>query len=289
MGALSDFNDRIADVQANEHVRAVTKRSGSSFYWAMRRLEFARRDAMYAIYAFCREVDDIADEQAPSNVKIEGLQVYRQEIVRVYGDGATTMTGRALQHVIDVYDLDKRDMDAVIEGMLTDAEPTVCMADMDELHLYMDRVACAVGRMSNQIFGISEPARTNLAKVLGEALQLTNILRDLDEDAARGRMYLPVTLLRKHGIQVDEPAAILDHEALSYVCNELSDLAATQFSTARAMLDDVDAKQGRPAVMMMEAYRLIHEKLRKRGWSTPRATVSPTMLERLGMIIRYGL
>ena len=289
MGVLTDFNERIADVQAREHVRQVTRQSGSSFYWAMRRLDHERRDAMYAVYAFCREVDDIADDTAPTGNKIIRLQNYRREVALVYGGSAKTPTGRALQGIIDIYDLDKRDMDAVIDGMLTDAEGTVRITDMEDLRLYMDRVACSVGRMSNRVFGIEEPYRTNLATTLGEGLQLTNILRDLDEDAVRDRMYLPGTLLRAHGIDDEEPAQVLLNPKLDGVCTELAEMAHAQFTTARELLAHVPPKQARSAIMMLEAYSIILVKLRNRGWQFPRKPVAPNILERLRVIVRYGI
>ncbi|MBT3557824.1 MAG: presqualene diphosphate synthase HpnD [Rhodospirillales bacterium] len=289
MGVLTDFNERIADVQAREHVRRVTRQSGSSFYWAMRRLDHERRDAMYAVYAFCREADDIADDTAPTGNKIVRLQDYRREVALIYGDGAKTPTGRALQGIIDIYDLDKRDMDAVIDGMMTDVAETVRITDMEDLRLYMDRVACSVGRLSNRIFGIEEPYRTNLATTLGEALQLTNILRDLDEDAARDRMYLPCTLLRAHGIDEGEPAQVLRHPKLDGVCTELAEMADAQFTTARELLAQVPPSQARPATMMLEAYNIILAKLQKRGWQFPRKPVAPNILERLRVIVRYGI
>lgn len=289
MGVLTDLNDRITDVQARDHVREVTRRSGSSFFWAMRRLDYERRNAMYAVYAFCREVDDIADDVTPPALKIEQLKDARVEIGRIFDDGATTKTGRALQHIIDVYDLDKRDLDSVIDGMMTDAAATVRFENMKELRLYMDRVACSVGRMSNQIFGIAEPTSSELATSLGEAFQLTNILRDLDEDAKRGRLYLPISLLRTNGIELDDPMAVIAHAGMNDVCHELADKAMEQFATARNLLADVDPKQAKPIVMMMEAYWIILTKLRKRGWQTPRASVSPSILERLRVILRYGI
>lgn len=289
MGALTDLNDRIADVQAQDHVRLVTRRSGSSFFWAIRRLSYERRNAMYAVYTFCREVDDIADEQAPTATKLDRLQAYRREVDRIYDDGAETKTGQALQRIVDTYDLDKRDMDAVIDGMTTDAATNVRMADMDELRLYMDRVACSVGRLSNRVFGIMEPECVALAKSLGEALQLTNILRDLDEDAARGRMYIPIDMLRGGGIHTDDPVAVLASPMLENICKELANHAVEQFTVARKILANVEPKRGRPAIMMLEAYWLVLRKLQERGWQAPRGVVSPTMIERLGILVRHGI
>ncbi len=289
MGTLTELSDRIADVHARDHVRAVTRQSGSSFFWAIRSLDSERREAMYAVYAFCRQVDDIADETTSISIKKAQLEEWRQEIERVFDERAETDTGRVLQQIIDPFNLDKRDFDAIINGMLTDSETTVCIEDMDELRLYMDCVACAVGRMITQILHIDPPDGVHLAKCMGEALQLTNILRDLDEDGERGRLYLPTKLLRENGILDSEPSLVLEHPALSRVCDKLANMAVEQFTEARVILASIQPKNRKPLVLMLEAYWLILVKLRARGWLVPRKTVSPSTLERFLVFARFGL
>ena len=189
---------------ARAHVREVTERSGTSFFWAMRLLEPARRDAMFAIYAFCREVDDIADEGGTAEAKRQGLAEWRREIDRLYAGAPTRPTTRALLRPVAAYGLLREDFLAVIDGMEMDALRDIRAPSLAELELYCARVAGAVGLLSVRAFGDRSETARKLALAEGKALQLTNILRDLAEDAGRGRLYLPRELLEKHGIAASD-------------------------------------------------------------------------------------
>jgi len=281
--------DPTDDAQAWTHVRRVVEASGSSFLAGMRILPERRRNAMYAIYAFCREVDDIADEPAPLAEKRARLDAWRAEIAGLYEAGSLhEPTAVALRGPVAEFGLAKEDFLALIEGMEMDANGPIRAPSEAELERYCDRVACAVGRLSVKAFGTDGPEAERIAYELGQALQLTNILRDLDEDAADGRLYLPAELLDRHGIAEREPAAVLAHPALDAVCAELAQRARTHFEAARSAIARSERGPLRPAIVMMEVYRRVLDALVARGW-TRRHEVGPGKLTKLWIAVRYGL
>ena len=271
----------------------VTRQVGqakSSFYTAMRLLPEDRRNAMYAIYAFCREVDDIADEPAPQDEKQRGLAAWRAEIEAIYaGRPASLLVARALVGPVRQFDLRKADFHAVIDGMAMDAERDIVAPDAAELDLYCDRVASAVGRLSVRVFGTWQPKADEVAEHLGRALQLTNILRDIDEDAERGRLYLPREALEHHGIATREPMAVISHPAIDAVCTELAAEAHRRFQLADAAMAECAKNAMRPARMMSGVYGAILQRLIRRGWTAPRATVKVPKLVKLWIALTRGL
>ncbi len=275
--------------QAIAQVRATVRRSGTSFFWAMRRLEPHRRDAMFALYAYCRVVDDIVDEPGEPACKRAQLEDWRAEIARVFNGQPNTAVGLALRGPVKEFALVQADFLAIIDGMLSDTPARVRLEDEAALVLYMDRVACAVGRLSNRIFGIEENADTALSKALGEALQLTNILRDIDEDAARDRLYIPSDLLRVHGIESDDAQDIVRHSALPDICQALARRARDRFDQARVLLGQCERRTARPAVMMMAIYERLLHKLCDAGWDAPRRVVTLSRPEKLWVVLRHGI
>jgi len=265
------------------------KAVGSSFYWALRLMPAARRDAMFHVYAFCREVDDIADGTDEALVKMARLQSWRRDVESLFGDGQPTAAIACLKPVVDGYGLDKADLIAVIDGMRTDAHDAVRMADEAAFDLYIDRVASAVGRLSDKVFGLSGPAAERLAHHLGRALQITNILRDLEEDAGRNRLYLPLSLLRAHAIETDDPRAVLAHANLGDVTAELAARADAHFEATRTVLAQLDTSKTRPARMMMAVYVRLLEKLKARGLDQIHVPVRVSKLEKLWLTLRHGV
>ena len=280
----------INTTEAKAHVEAIVKRSKTSFFWAMRRLGEEKRSAMYAVYAFCRVVDDIADDPGLESDKFIHLTAWREEVERLYANAPSKPISQALMIPKDRFDLRKDDFMALIEGMEMDAHDAVRISDMPMLEIYCDRVACAVGRLSNQIFGIDRLIGDRVAFSLGQALQLTNILRDVHEDAQRNRLYLPQSLLRDHGIVVQQDArVVLAHPSLPNVCRVLAKTAQQRFEEAEMFLDTCDSVQMRPAIMMMEAYRRIYQRLRQNDWRCFSPPVSLSKFEKLWVVFRYGL
>ena len=261
----------------------------SSFYAAMKLLPEERRNAMFAIYAFCRDVDDIADEPAPEGTKPIELALWRSEIEAIYaGLVPGKPLARALMAPVKHFGLLKQDFLAVIDGMAMDAERDIRAPSLAELDLYCARVASAVGRLSVRVFGTWEPPADEVADHLGRALQLTNILRDLDEDAERGRLYLPRETLEKHGIAGDDPATVLADPALTAVCSEIAALARQHYQAAERAMAQCRRAAMRPAMMMGGVYHALLLRLERRGWAPPRREVKVPKLVKIWIALRRG-
>lgn len=272
-------------------VRETVTAAGSSFYWAMRLLPPEKRDAIFAVYAFAREVDDIADGGDSDDVKRAGLEAWRSEIEALYQGSPGHAITRVIAPAIHAYHLEKKDFIALIDGMEMDGIGPIRAPAMDDLILYCDRVACAVGRLCVCIFGEPGPAGQAVADHLGLALQLTNILRDIEEDAAMGRLYLPRELLADAGIDSSDPAVVIGDPRLRETCRTLSARADEEFRLADAAIARCSRKAMRPAIIMMMVYRKTLDRLLEEDWNylpnSPRNGVSK--LEKLWIAVRYGL
>jgi phytoene synthase len=246
--------------------------SGSSFSAGMKVLPKPERTAMYAIYGFCRIVDDIADEEGPPIAERRAaLQAWRGHIRALYA-GGDPGPAAMLAAPIARYGLAEADFQAVVDGMEMDFIG-LRGPDMARLDLYVDRVACAVGRLSVRVFGMDEAPGLDLAHHLGRALQITNILRDIDEDAQMGRLYLPDELLTGAGIASRDPAQVAADPRLAAVCDKLAALAEADFAKAAALLATRPRGRLAPPKLMAAAYGQVLANLRRRGWAAPRARV----------------
>jgi phytoene synthase len=248
-----------------ETVTALVKSAGTSFYYGMKILPAARRDAMYGIYAFCRVVDDIADEDGAFDAKRIELDAWRGRIAALYRGEAEDAITRVLLTAMRNYDLREADFLAIIDGMEMDAGPPIIAPSLAELDLYCDRVAAAVGRLSVRVFGDASEAAREVAFALGRALQLTNILRDVAEDAARGRLYLPMEFMREAGI-APAPETVLGAPGLPAVCARVAAMADANFQAAAAAMARCDRKAMRPARLMAASYRPLLKILRNRRY-----------------------
>ena len=257
------------------YVTALVKKSGTSFYQGMKILPAPRRDAMYAVYAFCRVVDDIADEETRDfATKQRELNDWRARIAALYRGETDEPIGRALLAPIREYGLRAEDFLAVIDGMEMDAGTPIIAPSLAELDLYCDRVASAVGRLSVRAFGDSSAAASDVAYHLGRGLQLTNILRDVGEDADNGRLYLPRELLDAAGI-APQPQAAKTAPGLPGVCEKLSLMAEEHYRQAELAMRKCDPKAMRPAKLMQKSYQPLLNILRQRhfDYSKPRVTL----------------
>jgi presqualene diphosphate synthase len=264
---------------------AAERASGSSFYRAMRILPRSQREAMFEIYAFCRAVDDIADDPGPREGRLAALQTWRSDIDTLYaGPAPTRLAG--LSRAVRSFDLQREDLLAIVDGMEMDVLADIRAPDRATLDLYCDRVACAVGRLSVRVFGMPREAGLALSHHLGRALQLTNILRDLDEDAALGRLYLPREALRDVGIISTDPRTVLAHPLLEQACNVLVALAIGEFAAAGAIMAHQPRRTVRAPRLMGEAYRLILDRLIARGFAPPRAPVRLPRAKILLIVLR---
>ncbi len=255
----------------------------------MRVLPREQREAMYHVYAFCRAVDDVADNGGSREVRLADLVQYRKDIEQLYATGKRTSRTRDLAGPIAQYGLLKDDFIAVIDGMEMDIVRDLHAPEWAVLDLYCDRVASAVGRLSVRIFGIDEAPGIELSHNLGRALQLTNILRDIDEDAAMGRLYLPKEALRDVGISDASVEAILADPRLDRVCRGIADKARRYYDRSEAIMARCPRRTVRSPRMMATVYRGILEKLIARGWKAPRVDVRRSKRTVLWAVLRDGI
>ena len=262
--------------------------SGSSFYAAMRIMPKVQRKAMFEIYSFCRRVDDIADEEGPRDVRLDQLRRWRADINALYARTPPPQLSD-LARAVRAFDLQREDFLAVIDGMEMDVVSTMRAPDLATFDLYCDRVASAVGRLSVRVFGMEKEAGLALAHHLGRALQLTNILRDLDEDAAIGRLYLPREALRDAGITTTDPAATLASPAIGQACTPVVARAEHHFAEAEAIMARSACRAVRTPRIMAAAYRKVLDQIIARGWQTPRAPVRLRRRQFLWILLRYAI
>src|SRR4051794_36189141 len=262
--------------------------SGSSFYAAMRILPRAQREAMFQIYSFCRQVDDIADSDGPRGERLAALQAWRDDIDALYQGHPAP---RLQDYVASVrrFGLKREDFLAIIDGMEMDVPADIRAPDLATLDLYCDRVASAVGRLSVRVFGLPEDDGIQLAHHLGRALQLTNILRDIDEDAGLGRLYLPREGLLHAGITSDDPAKVITERTLPKVCLPLAERAKGYFEKADEIMQRNSRRKVRAPRIMSKYYRAILELLLARGFAAPRAPVRVDKWTKIGILLRYSI
>jgi squalene synthase HpnD len=271
-----------------DEIESLVREAGTSFYRGMRVLPPDRRHAMYAIYAFCRIVDDIADEDGELPDKMHGLAEWRARVEGLYRGVTDGPVTRVLASAVRRFGLREEDFAAVIDGMRMDAETVIVAPDLATLDLYCDRVAAAVGRLSVRTFGDSSDDADKVAWSLGRALQLTNILRDIKEDADRGRLYLPAEYLDQAGVPRD-PAAALVSPRLPVVCTRLAADARRHFDAARGHMAKCDQKAMKPARLMGETYAAILICLERSGWRDPAVRISLPVWRKVWLLLRYGL
>ncbi len=263
--------------------------SGSSFYAAMRLMPRPEREGMFAIYAFCRKVDDIADDPGPTKVERRAaLDAWRADLACLYAGRAPTLA-RELVEPIRRFDLHLEDFLAIIDGMQMDVEADIRAPDFATLDLYCDRVASAVGRLSVRIFGMDDAPGRDLAHHLGRALQFTNILRDIDEDAAVGRLYLPAEALETAGVISREPDGVLADPAIDAACRWMAARAREHYRRADEILSARPNGRLRAPRLMSAVYGAILNKMEREGWASPRARVSLSKPALILILLRRGL
>ena len=265
-----------------------TTASGSSFYAAMRILPRAQREAMFLIYSFCRQVDDIADSDGPRPERLAALQAWRDDVDALY-QGRPPQRLKDYVASVKTFGLKREDFLAIIDGMEMDVPQDIRAPDLATLDLYCDRVASAVGRLSVRVFGLPEQDGILLAHHLGRALQLTNILRDIDEDAGLGRLYLPREGLLHAGITSDDPAKVILDRNLPKVCLPLVERAKSHFEQADAIMKRNSRRAVRAPRIMSKYYRAVLELLIARGFAVPREPVRVNKMAKIAILLRYAI
>jgi phytoene synthase len=263
--------------------------SGSSFYAGMRVLPKAEREAMFAIYGFCRLVDDIADdEQGTREERAVALDAWRADLASLYAGGDP---GRAalVADAVRRFDLAQEDFVAVIDGMAMDVDRDIRWPPVAELDLYCDRVASAVGRLSVRVFGMDREPGIELAYHLGRALQLTNILRDVDEDAAIGRVYLPHEAITAAGIEFTTPTEVVNDPRIDTAARQVAATAHRHYDCARAVLATRPSGHLLAPRLMEAVYAKILRETEAVGWKPPRIRVKMSKPELLWTVVRLSL
>ena len=243
---------------------------------------------MFEIYSFCRRVDDIADEAGPRDRRLEQLQKWRADIDALYA-GSPPAHVSGLARAVREFNLQREDVLAVIDGMEMDVVADICAPEFATFDLYCDRVASAVGRLSVRVFGMEQQAGLALAHHLGRALQITNILRDLDEDAAIHRLYLPREALADAGITISDPATVLASPMIGQACAAVAARAERHFAEAEATMARSARRTVRTPRIMATAYRMMYDQMIARGWQPPRTPVRLRRWQFLWILLRCAI
>lgn len=245
-----------------QYCQQKTKKSGSSFTLSFLFLPKDKREAMTALYAFCREVDDVVDECTDYQIAQTKLQWWKQEIHRLFHEVPQHPVTRALKPVVEQFALQEVHFIEIIDGMQMDTQYNR-YADFEQLALYCYRVASVVGLLSAQIFGYRDKATLGYAHDLGLAFQLTNIIRDIGEDARRGRIYIPIDELEKAGVTEQQ---LLQSQAsaqtLALLLQQI-ERAEMFYDKAMSQLPATDVKTQLPGLMMAAIYRALLQEIRQ--------------------------
>lgn len=260
----------------HEYCQQRAAQSGSSFYYSFLFLPEERRRAITALYAFCREVDDVVDECTDPGVARMKLAWWRQEVAKVYDGGAQHPVARALAEFTGRFDLQQERLQEIIDGMEMDLDHNR-YPDFATLRRYCHRVAGVVGLLSAEIFGYQDPRTLDYAAELGIALQLTNIIRDVGEDARRGRIYLPLDELEQHEVKAADILAARENQNFRRLMEFQIQRAQDCYRRALATLPATDRRAQRAGLVMAAIYRTLLEEIRADGCRvlTQRVALTP--------------
>jgi phytoene synthase len=275
-----------------QYVQDKAERSGSSFYYAFMFLPPPRRAAITAFYAFCREVDDVVDEASDPSVAARKLAWWREEVAAAYAGRPTHPVMQALRPLAPDYGIEAAHLNAVIDGCQIDLEQTRFL-DYPALQRYCHLVAGVVGEVACNIFGRTEAATVQYAHRLGQAMQLTNIIRDVGDDARRGRIYLPASELQRFDVKAHE---ILRREAPWGYSDRFGALMRFQAERAHALYDEAlallpaaDRSAQRPGLMMANIYRTLLREIERQDFRVLHQRTSLTPLRKLWIAARTHL
>jgi phytoene synthase len=272
----------------DEYCQQKAVASGSSFYYSFLFLPPERRRAITALYAYCREVDDVVDECADASVARIKLAWWRDEIGKLYAGHPQHPVSKALAPAVTAYDIEQQHMLELIDGMTMDLDYNR-YPDFDTLKLYCHRVAGVVGLMSASIFGYSDKQTLEYAPELGLAFQLTNIIRDVGEDARRNRIYLPLDELEKFGVTEGDIQTARESENFQKLMAFQIERALSHYDTAFAKLPSADRKPQMPGIIMAGIYRTLLEEIRDDGCHVLKQRTSLTPIRKLWIASRTWL
>jgi phytoene synthase len=260
----------------HDYCQHKAAQSGSSFYYSFLFLPPERRRAITALYAFCREVDDVVDECTDEGVARTKLVWWRQEVATIYHGKPHHPVALALSEIVGPYGLAESELYEIIDGMAMDLEYNA-YPDFDALKVYCHRVAGVVGLLSAKIFGYQDARTLDYAENLGLALQLTNIIRDVGEDARRNRIYLPLHEMAQHGVTSEDVLKGRETDGFRRLMALQVQRARTYYDVALAKLPAVDRKPQRPGLVMAAIYRTLLDEIERDGCHvlTQRTALTP--------------
>jgi 15-cis-phytoene synthase len=264
----------------DEYCQQKAAQSGSSFYYAFRFLAPDRRAAITALYAFCREVDDVADEVADANVARAKLGWWRTEVANLFAGHPTHPVTKALQPATQNFGVDAPRLNEIIDGMEMDLTRKR-YRDWDELKLYCHRVAGVVGQLSAGIFGYANPRTIDYAENLGLAFQMTNIIRDVGEDARRGRVYLPQTDIDAANADIEDILHARHTPAFEALMAQQAVRAKSLYSAAFEALSAEDRRPQRPGLIMSSIYRTLLDEIERDKFQVLNQRISLTPIRKL--------
>jgi phytoene synthase len=263
-----------------DYVQQKASASGSSFYYAFLFLPPQRRAAITAFYAFCREVDDVVDEATDPGVAASKLAWWHNEVRQAFAGKPNHPVTQALMPHVPEFGIEEASLQSVIDGCELDLTQTRYL-DYPNLARYCHLVAGVVGEVSAKIFGQTDAATTAYAHKLGQAFQLTNIIRDVGEDALRGRIYLPVTELQQFDVKAHEILNRLDSERFQALMQFQASRAHGLYEEALAMLPANDWKHQKPGLMMASIYRTLLREIEAQKFPVLKQRVALTPLRKL--------
>lgn len=263
----------------DEYCQQKAAKSGSSFYYSFLFLPPERRRAITALYAFCREVDDIVDDCVDATIARTKLHWWRQELASMLGGTPSHPVTKALQPHMHSYHLDGQHLLAIIDGMEMDLDQTRYL-DFAGLEKYCWHVASVVGILSASIFGVTDPRTLAYAEKLGLAFQLTNIVRDVGEDARNGRIYLPVNELQRFGVTAADILNGRHSDKFAQLMQWQAERAQTIYDEAFALLPQVDRRAQRPGLIMAAIYRALLDEIQRDGFHVLKQRISLTPIRK---------
>lgn len=272
-------------------IKRMVKKSGTSFFWSMRLLPIGKRNAMYTIYAFFRHIDDIVDGDKDIGEKLELIEAWRQELDNIY-DKKTPVTeiGRKIYKNCMRFKLPKSEFIRLIDSITMDIPNPLQAPNLDTFYEYCRGVAGVPGSLSLRIFGCEdEKMIEDLASTLGTALQATNILRDVKEDAQADRLYIPLEFLEKAGIDSKDPLSVVVDKNLVVAREELAKIAAQNYETAYELIKKLDKKAARPVLMIANIYKKYFDIMQNRGWEVISPKPQISKLKKLGLALQAFL
>jgi len=272
--------EALAAMDPHEYCQTRAAQSGSSFYYSFLFLPPERRRAITALYAFCREVDDVVDECADAGVARMKLAWWRQEIAAISRGAPQHPVAHALAEVAPRFRITEARLNEIIDGMEMDLDHRF-YPDFAALKVYCHRVAGVVGLLSAEIFGYADPRTLEYAEDLGMAFQLTNIVRDVGEDARRGRIYLPLDELGRYGVTETDILQARDTNGFRQLMEFQIDRALRYYRDAFSKLPAGDRQAQRPGIIMAAIYQTMLDEIRRDGCRVLTQRVSLTPIRKL--------